>query len=251
MRKIRTSLFWLQVTAVGAAALTAGCVENEDKKASSAPVEPAAVTPPEPARAVVSISPSTEYAIATASGKCLQFSGGSKEDQAQAEVATCNGGKAQMFSLQTVPGGYYALINANSGKCLDVAAFGMGDNAQVQQYACNAGQNQNWIVATGTAGSVRLVARHSGKALSVEGNAAGDAGVAKVTQLTAGSGANQQFKIKGPNTPEPAAVAESGAAGRKGKEPRGKRAKVEGKGEGKAKAEGKAAAAAAPSAKKP
>lgn len=224
VRNIRTSLFWLQVTAV-AAAMTAGCVENEDKKAPPAPVEPAPVVPPEPGRAAVSIDPAIAYTITTAGGKCLQFTGAGKEDAAQAEVASCNGSKAQQFNLQTVPGGYYAIINSGSGKCLDVSAFAMTDNALVQQYSCNAGQNQNWIVADGSAGSVRLIARHSGKALTVVDMSPGDAGVGKVTQLTAGSGANQQFKIKNPNQPEPAA-AESGAGGRKGKEPKAKKGKA-------------------------
>ena len=224
MRNIRTSLFWLQVTAV-AAAMTAGCVENEEKKAPPPPVEPAPVVPPEPGRAAVSIDPAVAYTIATPGGKCLQFLGGAKEDSAQAEVASCNGSKAQQFNLQTVPGGYYALINANSGKCLDVSAFALTDNAQVQQYSCNAGQNQNWIVAEGAGGNVRLIARHSGKALTVVDMTPGDAGVGKVTQLTAGSGANQQFKIKNPNQPEPAA-ADSGAGGRKGKEPKAKKGKA-------------------------
>lgn len=221
MRNVRTSYFWLCSTAL-TAALVSGCVENEDKKAPPPPVEPAAVAPPEPARAAVSINPALAYTIVAAGGKCLQFIG--KDDGVQAEVGPCNGGKTQEFTLQTVPGGYYSIINAGSGKCLDVAAFAMGDNGQVQQYQCNAGQNQNWIVAEGAAGSVRLVARHSGKALSVLDGGGPDGGVAKVTQLTAGTGANQQFKIKGPASAEPAA-AESGAGGRKGKDAKGKKEK--------------------------
>jgi hypothetical protein len=209
------------MTAVAACvASAAGCVENDDKKAPAPPpVEPAPVVPPEPARAAVSIDPAIAYTITTAGGKCLQFLAGAKEDTAQAEVASCNGSKAQQFNLQTVPGGYYAIINVNSGKCLDVAAFNMADNAQVQQYSCNAGQNQNWILAEGGPGMVRLIARHSGKALAVVDMTPGDAGVGKVTQLAAGGGANQQFKIKNPNQPEVAA-GDSGAGGRKGKEPK-------------------------------
>lgn len=208
-----------------------GCVENDDKKAAPPPVEPAAVVPPEPARAAVSLDPAITYAITTVSGKCLQFAGGSKEDAAPAEVAACNGGKTQQFKLQNIPGGYYAVVNADSGKCLDVSAFAMGDSALVQQYGCNGGQNQTWLLAVGAPGTVRLIARHSGKALSVVGGG-GDAGTAKVTQLTAGQGANQQFKIKGPTPPEVAA-GDSAAGGRKGKDGAGRK-------------KGKASASAAP-----
>jgi hypothetical protein len=213
VKNARTSFAWIQVAAFATAVAT-GCVENDDKKAPPPPVAPAPVVPPEPARASLTINPATAYTIATPAGKCLEFGG--KDDTSEAQVATCTGASAQEFKLQTVPGGYYAIVNVNTGKCLDVAAFGMDDSAQVQQYECNGGQNQNWIVATGTGGAVRLIARHSGKALSVMGSLPGDAGVAKVAQATAGSGANQQFLIKGPTPPEPPPAAADAA--HKGKE---------------------------------
>jgi hypothetical protein len=239
VRNVRTAYTWIQVAALGAA-MASGCVENDDKKAPPPPVEPAAVVPPEPGRAAVSIDPAVAYTVATASGKCLQFGGGSKDDAAPAEAANCNGSKSQQFNLQTVPGGYYTLINVDSGKCLDVPAFAMGDNTAIQQYQCNGGQNQQWILAVGNAGNVRLVARHSGKALTVtETTGSGDASVGKLAQMTAGTGANQQFKVSGPKSPE-AAGGDSGAGGRKGKEPRKK---------GKAKAD-KGDKADAPAAKK-
>lgn len=232
MRNVRTSLLWLQVSAL-TAALSSGCVENEDKKtAPPPPVEPAPVVPPEPGRAAVSIDPAIPYTFTTPSGKCLQFS--SNQDAAQAEVAPCNGSKLQQFNLQTVPGGYYTILGADGGRCLDVAAFAMGDNGQVQSYQCNGGQNQNWIVAEGPGGFVRVVARHSGKALSTLDGP--DGGVAKVTQLTAGTGVNQRFKISGP-TAAAAAGGDSGAGGRKGKDAAGKGKK------------GKAAASAQPAKK--
>ena len=224
MKNVRTSHRWFQLTAL-AAAMVSGCVENEDKKVPPPPAEPAPVVPPEPARATVAIDPAIAYTITTSTGKCLQFS--SEQDSAQAEVAPCNGSKSQQFTLQTVAGGYYSIIAANGGKCLDVAAFGMGDNAQVQGYQCNAGQNQNWIVAEGAGGLVRLVARHSGKALSVL-DGGPDGGVAKVTQLTAGQGVNQRFKINGP-TPPPGAGGDSGAGGHKGKDAAGKGAAAKAK----------------------
>jgi hypothetical protein len=224
VRNVRTlSYKWIQVAALGLA-VASGCVENDDKKAPAAPVEPAPVVPAEPARAAVSIDPAIAYTIVTASGKCLQFGGGSKDDAAPAETVNCNGSKSQQFNLQTVPGGYYTIINADSGKCLDVPAFGLGDGIGVQQYQCNGGQNQHWILAVGAAGNVRLVARHSGKALTVTDTGSGDAAIGKVAQMTAGAGANQQFKVKGPTPPE-AAGGESGAGGRKG----GKEARKKGK----------------------
>jgi endo-1,4-beta-xylanase len=212
VKNMRTWCAWFQIVALATTAAS-GCVENDDKKAPPPAAEPAPAVPVEPKRSASPIDATTAYAVTNAAGtKCLQFGGGSKDDAAPAEVAPCNGSKAQQFNLQTVPGNYFALVNANSAKCLDVSAYAMGDGALVQQYQCNGGANQNWIVADGS-GGVRLVARHSGKALTIQ-DTGGPAAVGKVTQETAGSGAAQQLKLKGPNV-----VAEGEAAGgHKGKD---------------------------------
>jgi endo-1,4-beta-xylanase len=235
VKNVRTWSAWFQVAALATMAAS-GCVENDDKKAPPPPAESAPAVPPEPKRSAAPIDPAVAYTVTNAAGtKCLQFGGGSKDDVAQAEVAPCNGSKAQQFNLQTVPGNYYALINANSGKCLDVSAYGMSDGALVQQYQCNGGANQHWIVAEGT-GGVRLIARHSGKALTIQ-DTSGPAGVGKVTQETAGTGPAQQLKLKGPSV---VADGEAAAGGHKGKD-----------GAGGAPGRKSRKSAAAPAAKKP
>ena len=202
---------WFCATAL-AAVLLNGCVEADDKKDEPPPAQPApVVVPPEPPRAALTLEPGATYTIATAANKCLQFLAGSKDDVAQAEIATCTSpaNKAQQFTLQTVPGGYHAIINVNSGKCLDVAAYVMTAGARVQQYTCNGGANQNWIIADGGGGTYRFVARHSGKVLEVTGGGTADGTV--VSQNDWKSAANQQFKLK------PAVVpANAGAGGAPG-----------------------------------
>jgi ricin-type beta-trefoil lectin protein len=178
-------------TSILAVGFAAGCVQTEDKKEPPPAVEPAPVVPPEPARASVTVDPKAAYTLAVGQ-RCLEFAGGSKDDAAAAEVAPCNGGEAQRFTLQVVPGGYYTITSLASGKCLDVPAFAMDDAAHVQQYTCNGGANQNWILADAGPGTLRLVARHSGKVLTVDGAATG---AATVAQRTWKSDPGQQFKL--------------------------------------------------------
>ena len=204
-----------------AVASVAGCVQQDEKK-DETPAPPPPAPPPEPARASMTIDPKVAYAVVTGNNKCLQFGGGSKEDIAQAEIATCNGSPAQQFKPQAVPGGYYTMVSVNSAKCLDVSAYAMGDAARVQQYQCNGGANQSWIIADGGPGMVRLVARHSGKVLAVTG--AGTADGTVVTQQSWTSAPNQQFKLKGPAAAGDGQAAKgdaSGAGGAPGKKKKG------------------------------
>jgi hypothetical protein len=182
-----------------AGALASSCVQKEEKKEEPAPVikalPPAPTPPPEPARSALILSPTATYNITTAGGnKCVQFVGAVATDGAQAEIRTCNGSKAQQFTLQAIPGGYQTIINAVTKKCLDVAKLSPDDGAAVEQWECNGGLNQQWIVADGGPGTIRLVARHSGKVLDAKDNQADDG--TRLIQYTWKSGLNQQFQLK-------------------------------------------------------
>jgi hypothetical protein len=196
-----------------AAALTAGCVQQEDKKEEPPPAPaPPPAPPPEPARVTLSVDANAPVTFTTPAGdKCLQFAGGSKNDLARAEIAACNGSPAQQFKLGSTPGGYFTLVSVASNKCLDVSAFNMGDGALLQQFGCNGGANQNWIVADGGGGTVRLVARHSGKVLEVTDGVT--AGGVVVSTGTWKSAPTQQFKLKGKSLVADGAGGKSGSDG--------------------------------------
>jgi hypothetical protein len=192
MTNTRSWSLWFSTT-LFTAVLVSGCVEN-DKDQPPPPAEPApVVVPPEPPRAPLTVDPKATYTVATAAGnRCLQFGGGSRDDAAVAEVAACNGTRAQQMTLQAVPGNYFRIVSATSEKCLDIPAFSMAGGQRAQQFACNGGANQEWIIADGGGGTLRIVARHSGKVLDVAG--AGDG--APVNQQDWKSAPSQQFKVK-------------------------------------------------------
>ena len=101
------------------------------------------VPPAEPARAAFTPKADANYTlVARKANKCLQFTGANENDNAHAEIWTCNGSPAQSFMLQPVAGGYFTLVNVRSKKCLDIAGLATNDGAGAQQYSCNGGQNQ-------------------------------------------------------------------------------------------------------------
>jgi hypothetical protein len=177
-------------------ALAAACVRKEEPKEEPAPSSKAAyVVPPEPARSALALNPTASYTIvAVASDKCLQYAGAVEDIGARAEIRTCDGSKAQQFTLQPAPGGYQSIVNAQSKKCLDVAALSTEDGAAVQQWDCNGGANQQWIVADASPDTIRLVARHSGKVLDVAQEKTEDG--AQLVQWSWKSSSNQGFKLK-------------------------------------------------------
>jgi len=186
-----------------AGALASSCVQKDERKEEPAPVIKATppAPPPEPVRSALTLSPTANYTItAAASAKCLQYVGAVATIGARAEIRTCDGSKAQQFTLQAIPGGYQTIVNAQTNKCLDVAAMSPDDGASVQQWECNGGPNQQWIIADAGPGTIRLVARHSGKVLDVKGDGADDG--TPLIQYGWKSSPNQQFKLKvvGPET---------------------------------------------------
>lgn len=195
-RNVQTTVRQAMVMVL-ASALAASCIQKEERKEEPTPVIKALppAPPPEPVRSALPLSPAASYTIVgAASDKCLQYVGAPAPVAARAEIRTCNGSKAQQFTLQPIPGGYQTLVNAQSNKCLDVAELSTADAAPVNLYDCNGGPNQQWIVADAGPGTIRLVARHSGKVLDVKDDKTEDGAV--MIQYGWKSSPNQQFKLK-------------------------------------------------------
>jgi len=176
-------------------ALAAGCIDQKQEEPKAAAPAPPPV-PSEPPRSAMQIIPTASYTVVgAASNKCLQYVAGGAADGAKAEIRTCDGSKAQLFTLRAVPGGYYELVSAQgTNECLDVPAFMQDDGAGVQQWTCNGGANQQWIVADAGPDAIRLIARHSGKVLAINGENTGDGSL--LGQWAWKSGSNQRFKLQ-------------------------------------------------------
>jgi len=105
--------------------------------------------------------------VAVHSGKCMDVSGGSRENGAAIIQWDCHGGDNQQWNLVPV-GSYYKLIARHSGKCLDVSGGSYDSGANIIQWDCHGGDNQLWRLEP-TGSYYRLVAKHSGKCLDVSG----------------------------------------------------------------------------------
>jgi hypothetical protein len=195
-----------------AVVLAAGCIDQKQEEPKPAAPAAAPAIPPEPPRSAMQVSPTAAYTVVgAASNKCLQYVAGGAADGARAEIRTCDGSKAQLFTLRAVPGGYYEFLSAQgANECLDVPAFSQDDGAAVQQWTCNGGANQQWIVADAGPDAIRLVARHSGKVLAVNGENTGDGSL--VGQWGWKSGSNQRFKLQ-TLAAKPADTKDKGGAG--------------------------------------
>lgn len=208
-------------------ALTSACIEQKQEEPKpAAPVAPPA-PPPEPPRSTMALSPTTSYSIvAVASNKCLQYVAGAPQG-ARAEIRTCDGGKAQLFTLRPVAGGYQEIVNALTNDCMGVTAFVMDEGGTVVRWVCDGGANQHWIVADAGPDAIRLVAQHSGKVLGVDDSKSADGTL--VSQYGWTSGPNQRFKLQAVGGKAPEAKGkgadDAGAGGKGGKAAKTKKGK--------------------------
>ncbi|GGO02141.1 RICIN domain-containing protein [Micromonospora parathelypteridis] len=136
----------------------------------SAPAEPS----PSPSATTPAGPPTGPRVLRLASGLCLGLDGDGEE--AEAQLAACNGGPEQQWVVNPTAADAVTLTNAAHGQCLDVEGGSGDDGAQVMQFPCHGEANQQWrLAATGT-GPVLLVAVHSGKCAQADddGAEAGD-----------------------------------------------------------------------------
>lgn len=134
------------------------------------------------------------------SGKCLDIlKSAYPQNEAQAELYTCNGGDNQEWSLQGK-----ALVNTASGMCLDINNHNgvqpseIKDETKVELYTCNGLWNQQWELKNG-----QLVNTPSGKCLDIYGNGGSSAfpnDGAKAQLFTCGQGKeNQAWTMEKPS----------------------------------------------------
>lgn len=75
-------------------------------------------------------------------GLCLGIAGSSKSNGAAIRLATCNGGWAQRFTLNSS----HDLVNTVIGKCVDAKDQGTGNGTPLQLWDCGGTSNQKWYL---------------------------------------------------------------------------------------------------------
>ncbi|MFE4629730.1 ricin-type beta-trefoil lectin domain protein, partial [Streptomyces mirabilis] len=73
-------------------------------------------------------------------GLCLDIANASKSDGAAIQLATCNGGWAQRFNLNSS----HDLVNTVIGKCVDAKDQGTANGTRLQLWSCGGTSNQKW-----------------------------------------------------------------------------------------------------------
>lgn len=127
------------------------------------------------------------------SNKCLDVTSWGRNSGGNVQQWDCNGNANQVWQLQRVQGGNYAIVNQNSGMVLDVTNRSAANGANVQQYQWSSVPNQEWKLRPAGAGSFAIVSVASGKCLDVT-NASMDKG-ANIQQWDCTNAPNQLFRI--------------------------------------------------------
>jgi hypothetical protein len=76
--------------------------------------------------------------------QCLDISGQSLADGANAHQYNCHGEYNQQFRFVATSGGYSRIIARHSGKCLEVDNRSLANGTVIQQYACNSNASRQW-----------------------------------------------------------------------------------------------------------
>ncbi|MGP3915498.1 ricin-type beta-trefoil lectin domain protein [Nonomuraea sp. 10N515B] len=116
------------------------------------------------------------------SGRCLDVTGASQTNGAQAQIWDCNGQPNQQWSSTTA-----GELRVYGGKCLDVNGAGTADGTSVIIWDCNGQNNQKWRLNAD--GSITAVGAN--KCLDVSG--AGTANGSRMQIWTCHGGTNQKW----------------------------------------------------------
>ncbi|GAA3828721.1 RICIN domain-containing protein [Sphaerisporangium flaviroseum] len=127
-------------------------------------------------------APATGAIRGAGSGRCLDVSGASQANGAQAQIWDCNGQSNQQWTATSS-----GELRVYGGKCLDVNNRGTADNTSVVIWDCNGQNNQQWRFNAD--GSITAVG--SGKCLDVPGNATANG--TKLVIWSCNGGANQRW----------------------------------------------------------
>jgi poly(3-hydroxybutyrate) depolymerase len=118
----------------------------------------------------------------TGSNRCLDVSGASQANGAQAQIWDCNGQANQQWTSTSA-----GELRVYGGKCLDVNGAGTADGTSVIIWDCNGQNNQKWRLNAD--GSITAVGAN--KCLDVSG--AGTANGTKMQIWTCHGGTNQKW----------------------------------------------------------
>ncbi|MEV8436012.1 RICIN domain-containing protein [Actinosynnema sp. NPDC051121] len=119
------------------------------------------------------------------SGRCVDISGGTATNGAQAQLWDCHGGTNQRFTYTSGK-----QLQVFGSKCLDASNRGTTNGTAVVIWDCNGQTNQQWNVnANGTITGVQ-------SGLCLDANGAGTANGTKIILWSCGGGANQQWSLR-------------------------------------------------------
>ncbi|WP_329295647.1 RICIN domain-containing protein [Streptomyces sp. NBC_01455] len=76
-------------------------------------------------------------------GMCVQLADGSTADGTDVELARCNGGAVQRFTLNS----HHDLVSGFADKCADVRDNGTANGTRLQLWSCAGTDNQKWSTA--------------------------------------------------------------------------------------------------------
>jgi hypothetical protein len=127
----------------------------------------------------------------------MDVSGASTANGAKIIQWSNHGGTNQQWTVHSVSGAVFTLVNVNSGKCLEVPNQSTSQGVQLDQGTCNGSTSQQWSVnpaGNGSSGtSYSLVNVLSGLDADVFG-ASTSAGAA-IDQWPGNGGANQTWNF--------------------------------------------------------
>ena len=87
----------------------------------------------------------------------LDVSGGSSENEANVQIYSENGSKAQSWIISHDEKGYVIIANEGSGKVLDVSGGGTANGTNIHQYSFNQTSAQKWIAVKQSDGSFEFI----------------------------------------------------------------------------------------------
>ncbi|MDQ7905397.1 pectinesterase family protein [Phytohabitans sp. ZYX-F-186] len=153
------------------------------------------------------------YTLAVgASGKCLEVAGGSADNGALLQQASCSAGSTrQQWRVVSSSAGGFNLVNVNSTRCADLPSGSTSSGVQLQQWGCGDGTkvNQRWSFAASSAASGKYRITSAASGLCVSDRDGSTAGGNPIVQETCSDVARMQWLFNqvggnpNPTTPPP------------------------------------------------
>ena len=128
------------------------------------------------------------------SGKCLDVTGSSIQENVQLQQYTCLGGNNQKFQFTPVSGGY-KITNKNSGLGVNIrgGASATQNGAAVIQWPYSGASNEIWNTHPNVDGSYTITVNSSGKCMDVTGQSTKNGALIQQWQCT--GGANEKWSL--------------------------------------------------------